>query len=190
MAKGETRDQSAENPVGVLQQMFGLGQEDIAILQELFDTLGGRAFGGLARALDSGTPPADALGLSPQLLENLYARAFALFDTGHVDRSEALFRALCTLDGKRADHWMGLGICARVRDDLSGAIIAFSTARSLRPDWAVPPFHMLEAHMRRQEFEAAAGLLPGVEAGIEQLTPHMQDETARFKLALQAKRRS
>lgn len=186
---GDRGRNPAEASAGVLQRLFGLGPEDIAVLQSLFDALGGRAFGGLAQALDAGTPPAAALGLSPQLIENLYARAFALFDAGHVDRSEALFRTLCTLDGKRADHWMGLGICARVREDFSSAMVAFSTASSLREDWAVPLFHLLEAHMRRGEFEAAAALLPRVEAGIEQLTPPIQDETARFKLALQVRRR-
>jgi len=185
---GDAGQRPAEATAGVLQRLFGLGPEDIGVLQALFDTLGGRAFGGLAEALDAGTPPAIALGLSPQLIENLYGRAFALFDAGHIDRSEALFRTLCTLDGKRADHWMGLGICARVREDFNGAMVAFSTASSLREDWAVPLFHLLEAHMRRGEFEAAAALLPRVEAGIEQLTPPIQDETARFKLALQVRR--
>lgn len=170
---------------GVLQRAFDLDQQDLDLVQACLDELLPGRSEGMAAALDSGTPLATILGLSPQLLEVLYGRAFALFDAGHVDRAETTFRALCMLDGRRADHWMGLGICARVRDDLDSALVAFSTALSLRSEWVAPQFHMFEIHMRRSETSAASALLPRIEARLNDLTPQMREDFARFRMALQ-----
>ena len=174
---------------GVLQRAFDLKGEDLDLVQACLDELLPGRSAGLVKAMDGGTPLASFLGLSPQLLEALYGRAFAFFDAGHVDRAEAIFRALCVLDGQRADHWMGLGICARLRDDLDSAMVAFSTASSLRGDWAVPRFHMFEIHMRRSEMQPALALLPEIEARLDDLTPQMRDDMALFCLALQRRGR-
>jgi Flp pilus assembly protein TadD len=170
---------------GVLQRAFGLKEGDLDLVQACLDELLPGRSAGLARAMDAGTSLATFLGLPPRLIEALYGRAFAFFDAGHVDRAEATFRALCVLDGQRADHWMGLGICARLRDDLDSAMVAFSTAASLRGDWAVPHFHLFEIHMRRSETKAALDLLPRIEARLGDLTPQMRDDMALFRMALQ-----
>ncbi|MFM2278981.1 MAG: hypothetical protein RLZZ444_1212 [Pseudomonadota bacterium] len=174
---------------GVLQRAFDLEGEDLELVQSCLDELLPGRSAGLVKAIDSGTPLATFLGLPPQLLEALYGRAFAFFDAGHVDRAEATFRALCVLDGQRADHWMGLGICARLRDDFDSAMVAFSTASSLRGDWAVPHFHIFEIHMRRSAMQAALALLPRIEERIGDLTPHMREEMDLFRLALQRRAR-
>jgi Flp pilus assembly protein TadD len=174
---------------GVLQRAFDLKEDDLDLVQICLDELLPGRSAGLAKAMDGGTPLATFLGLSPQLLEALYGRAFAFFDAGHIDRAEATFRALCVLDGRRADHWMGLGICARHREDLESAMVAFSTASSLRADWVVPHFHILEIHMRQSELQAALALLPRVEANLEGLTPQMREDLALFRLAMQRRTR-
>jgi Flp pilus assembly protein TadD len=174
---------------GVLQRAFGLNQEDLDLVQACLDDLLPGRSAGMASALDAGRSFASILGLSPQILDVLYGRAFALFDAGHADRAEAMFRSLCVLDGQRADHWMGLGVCARIRDDLDSAMVAFSTASSLRGDWAVPYFHMFEIHMRRGDVSAATALLPRIEAGRDALTPQMREELVLFRLALDRRAR-
>lgn len=170
---------------GVLRRAFDLDQEDLDLVQSCLDELLPGRSAGMAAALDAGKPLASFLGLSPQLLEVLYGRAFAFFDAGHVDRAEAMFRSLCILDGQRADHWMGLGICARLRDDLDSALVAFSMASTLRSDWAVPHFHIFEIHMRRADTKAASALIPRIEAHLADLPPQMREEFARFRMALQ-----
>lgn len=169
---------------GVLQRAFDLKEGDLDLVQACLDELLPGRSAGLVKAMDGGTSLAAFLGLSPRLLEALYGRAFAFFDAGHIDRADATFRALCLLDGQRADHWMGLGICARMRDDLDSAMVAFSTASSLRGDWAVPHFHIFEIHMRRSEIEAALALLPRIDARLDDLTPQMREDMALFRMAL------
>jgi hypothetical protein len=68
-------------------------------------------------------------------------------------------------------------------------MVAFSTASSLRGDWAVPHFHIFEIHMRRSAMQAALALLPRIEERIGDLTPHMREEMDLFRLALQRRAR-
>lgn len=174
---------------GVLQRAFDLKEGDLDLVQACLDELLPGRSAGLVKAVDRGTSLATFLGLSPGLLEALYGRAFAFFDAGHVDRAEATFRTLCVLDGQRADHWMGLGICARLREDLDSAMVAFSTASNLRSEWAVPHFHRFEIHMRRSQTDAALAVLPRIEAHLDDLTPQMRQDIALFRTALERRAR-
>ena len=113
-----------------------------------------------------------ALGISPEILELIYARAHRWFSVGKPDRAEPLFRALCIADGRVADYWVGLGVCLRLRKDWESASLAFSVAASLRPAWAVPVFHACELalatgdiaeagrHMKQLEAILASGSRP------------------------------
>ncbi len=120
---------------GVLQRAFDLDQQDLDLVQACLDELLPGRSEGMAAALDSGTPLATILGLSPQLLEVLYGAPSPFSTPAMSIEPRPHFVALCMLDGRRADHWMGLGICARVREmTLDSALVAFSTALSLRSE--------------------------------------------------------
>jgi hypothetical protein len=69
--------------------------------------------------------------------------------------AERLFRALCILNERNANHWVGYGVCLRLRGHLNEAALAFEAAARLKPDWAVPHFHALELAVHRQNWDTA-----------------------------------
>lgn len=113
---------------------------------------------GLFAQLAAGRTLIEALRLPAGLGEAVYARAHAWFSAGRFDRAEQLFRALCVLDGRSADHWVGYGICLGLRQHHAEAALAFATAAALRPDWAVPHYHAAVAAAAQGRRAAAAHL--------------------------------
>lgn len=127
-----------------------------------------------------------ALGFRPGAIDFLYARAHQWFLVGRADRAEPLFRALCLLDDRVADFWVGFGVCLRLRGALEHALEAFETASRLRPTWAIPYFHMLELLVRREAWALAATQLAAFEANIDDtVAPELIVEAARYKTALE-----
>src|SRR3954465_7505434 len=96
-----------------LAARLGLSERQMALFGDLFAGamarcgIDGRAiFDNLAK----GKPLAEALGVPPGIVQVLYARAYPLFNAGQHGRAEAIFRSLCALDGRGADHWLGFGL--------------------------------------------------------------------------------
>lgn len=182
----------APAPGPTIGAMFDLPPADAALLEEfcreaLHDVgVDGQRF--FDRLRQGGTFGA-ALGLTPDIVELIYARAHRWFAIGRFDRAEPLFRSLCVAEGQVADYWIGLGVCLRLRDDLKGAALAFATAARLRPDWAVPAFHASELALR-------AGDLAGAEMHIRRFRQHadaliperMLAEIERMATALEMRR--
>lgn len=168
------------SPLGV---MFDLTEEDgrflVAALDEALRAQGvdGSRF---LEAFSRGVPLAEALGIPSSALEVIYARAHQWFSIGRVDRAEPLFRALCAGDGSQADHWVGHGVCLRVLGDPHGAAIALQTAHRLRPDWAIPCFHLAE-------LAALAGDRPGALAWLRSFGTNA-DETTPAPMVKDARR--
>lgn len=133
-----------ENRIGTL---FDLPAADATLLEEICRDLlkqagidGSRFLEGLRQGQTFG----EALGMTPEIAELIYARAHRWFSIGRPDRAEPLFRALCIAQARDADCWVGLGVCLRLRKDWDGAELAFAVASRLRPDWATPVFHACE----------------------------------------------
>ncbi len=145
-----------------LNGLFDLSPEDGPLLEEVcraFLRQKGVEAGRFFEALRSGQGLGAALGISPEILELVYARAHRWFSVGKPDRAEPLFRALCIADGRIADYWVGLGVCLRMRKDWTSASLAFSVATRLRPDWPVPVFHACELALACGDVAAAGGLM-------------------------------
>lgn len=97
-----------------------------------------------------------ALGVTDAAIEGLYGRAHQQFLIGQYDRAEEIFRTLCALDRSRADFWLGLGICNRVRGDDDAAMRMFDKAANLAPSDATPHFHRFDIYMRTENWAEAA----------------------------------
>lgn len=135
---------NAELPVGIF---FDLSPSDATLFEEICQDLllqAGVDGGAFFEQLRHGRSFGEALGITPEITQVIYARAHRWFSVGRADRAEPLFRALCIADGKVADYWVGLGICLRIRKEWNAAALAFSTAFRQQPDWAVPAFHACE----------------------------------------------
>lgn len=137
---------SGEADVGTspLARALGLSSEEVsAVGDALTAQLTSMGLDGAAvfSRLRDGEPIGAALGFPKHTTDILYARAYQWIQVGRPDKAEPLFRALCVLDGREADYWIGYGICLRERRADPDAALAFATALRLRPRWAVAHFH-------------------------------------------------
>lgn len=123
---------------------LGLSAEEAdAVGEAVASQLDGLGLDGAAvfARIRRGLPLAEALGFPGGTADLLYGRAYRWLQVGRPERAEPLFRALCVLDGRIADHWIGYGLCLRERRADQDAALAFETAVRLRPEWAVAHFH-------------------------------------------------
>lgn len=142
--------------------LFGLDGEETRAFTDAFAALAepmGLDGRHIVAALSRGDTLGEALGLPPGFTDLLYSRAHGLFSAGRQDRAEPLFRALCVVDGRTADNWVGYGLCLRQRDEDAQATLAFATAAALRPDWAVPQFHAAQVALAQDRWAEAAAHL-------------------------------
>ncbi len=139
--------------------------------------------------LKEGRPLFEVLGLSRNTVDALYTRAHQWFMIGRHDKAEGLFRTLCLLDPKVADHWIGYGVCLKLNGALDVAAQAFEFARALRPDWAIPHFHLLSLAIRRCDWAAAERELQAFEAGGQGDVPAaIASEVSKYRRGLSLQR--
>ena len=132
------------------------GDEGGALAKALAGASAGATdLGPLVDAVRAGATVLAALGLPAGTADLLYAQAHARFAAGRPGEALPLFHALCVLDGRAVDHWLGLGICLRHAARTDEARIAFQTARRLDPDAPSPAYHMAELLMQAGEVAAA-----------------------------------
>ncbi len=176
----------AGSPIG---KSLGLDNDEVALFGKLFGELaaslgidGGPIFDRLAAGQSIG----QALALPDDVIERIYARAHRLFTLGKLDRATALFRALCLLREEDADFWVGYGVCLRLTDQLARARQAFESGVNLRPDWAVPHFHLLELALHLRQWPQAQAALAAYDARAGGgVAPEIAAESARLRVVLE-----
>lgn len=105
--------------------------------------------------LSAGQNLREALGLSEQAVDALYAQAFANFNAGKTAAAANLFQALTVLAPETTDHWMGLGIALRMQSQLESAAMCFDVAVGIEPDRAALRFHRAELACLRRDWNLA-----------------------------------
>lgn len=137
----------------------------------------------LFRRVMGGEPLVRALGLPPQVVDLLYAQAFAAHESGRVLAALQMFQALTLLAPGVKDHWLGLAICLRGQDQPGAAALALDTALSLDPADPATRFHRLDLACHRGDWAAARAELaafdalpprPGQSAALAALTAEVQ----------------
>lgn len=113
----------------------------------------------LLQALKTGQPVAEVLGLPPRSVDLIYSQAFALLNAGRASAARRLFAALCVLDGRNVDHWLGHGLCLVAAGAMREAKLAFTTAHSLAPAAAAPAFHLATLALKENDRTTAAAFL-------------------------------
>ncbi|MDO1583210.1 hypothetical protein [Rhizobium oryzicola] len=144
--------------VDLLAALFGLERREAETFGEVVEVgLAARGLDGTVfmEELKAGKPVGAALGLPDALADAVYDRACRWFSAGRPERAEPLFRALCTLDGRVADFWVAYGVSLRACGRLSFAEIAFAVAARLRPNWALPYFHLADVFAVQHRLDAA-----------------------------------
>lgn len=180
-----TAPRASANALG---RALGLSDTEVAEMGDLFVDILGR-FGIHGRTIfermSQGQPLGRALEVPDGTAAVLYARAHQWFSVGRPEKAESLFRALCVISGDVADHWVGYGVCLKMRGLLPEAEQAFATGAALRPDWAIPHFHLLEIFIRSGEWRRAERALTAFDNRVEEATPRpVLTEVERFRTAI------
>lgn len=105
-----------------------------------------------------------ALGLPPQVIDLLYAQAFAAHEAGKLLSAVQMFQALTLLAPRVKDHWLGLAISLRGLDQADVAALALDTALAMAPDDAVVRFHRLDLACHRGDWDGARAELAAFDA--------------------------
>lgn len=175
-----------------LGEMFALDARDEGLLAEQLAACAaerGLQADRLIRGLAAGRSIGAALGVSPALGEALYAKAYRWCEVGRLDRALPLFRALCIVDGTVADYWAGYGLCLRTVDQPDLAELAFGMAAALRPDWALPFFHLAAVAATTGRDAESAALLDAFDARVGKLSDDpLKVEASRLRLVLASRR--
>ncbi|WP_417277781.1 hypothetical protein [Celeribacter sp.] len=139
--------------------------EQVAMRQALVGLAGqtGFAYDRVFDALTAGQSLVEALNLPPEIVDLLYAQAFARFNAGDISTAQSLFLALTLIAPEVRDHWLGLGICLRRSGEAKGAPeaaqAAFLRAEEIAPDDPAVQFHLTELMCQRRDWRGAEGHL-------------------------------
>ncbi|MFT0891579.1 hypothetical protein [Pseudochelatococcus sp. G4_1912] len=183
------KESAATTPLG---QSLGLNDDEVALMGNLFkDVTGSLGIDGapVFDRLVQGQSLGQALAIPDAVVESIYARAHSWFSLGRIDRAEPLFRALCFLKDEDADFWIGYGVCLRMTHQSSRALQAFESAARLRPDWAVPYFHILELALHQKQWEQGRIALRAYdERATAEIDSRIVHEVERLRVAVELER--
>jgi type III secretion system low calcium response chaperone LcrH/SycD len=129
-----------------------MSQENIKNLSEPFI----QAFDELAsKIFKQGETPQQALGVSPQILENVYAQAYRLYQTGKYLEAVHLFRMLMMFNAMEPKYTFGLAACFHMLKDYSQAIQLYTMYSALDPQNPIPHYHAADCFIQMQDHLSA-----------------------------------
>lgn len=82
----------------------------------------------LVEGVLGGVSVAEAVNMSKDDLENLYALAYSLYTSANYKDAETVFQALCVYDTREYRFWMGLAGCRQALEKYKTAVDAYQMA--------------------------------------------------------------
>jgi type III secretion system low calcium response chaperone LcrH/SycD len=121
-------------------------------LEEKFD----KALGELGnKMLIQGMTPKDAMGVSDQYLENVYAQAYRLYNTGKYVEATHLFRILIMLNAMEPKYMLGLAACFHMLKEYQNAIQTYTMCSALDPQSPIPHYHTSDCFIQMKDYLSA-----------------------------------
>ncbi len=141
--KGSRGDESQ-----MRKEAFNLGGEQ----QEKFD----KAITELSsKMVKQGMSPKDAMGISDSYLENVYAQAYRLYNTGKYTEATHLFRILIMLNAMEPKYMLGLAACFHMMKEYTNAIQTYTMCIALDPQSPVPHYHSSDCFIQMKDYLSA-----------------------------------
>lgn len=101
----------------------------------------------LLESLQAGATIKELHGVSPELMEGVYAYAHRFYTQGRLDEAETFFRFLCLYDFYNGEYALGLGAVFQLKRQYQQAIDMYALAFALTQDDPRPMFHVGQCHL-------------------------------------------
>ena len=115
-----------------------------------------KALGDLGnKMLKQGMLPKDALGVSESYLENVYAQAYRLYNTGKYGEAIHLFRILIMLNAMEPKYMLGLAACFHMLKEYTNAIQTYTMCTALDSQSPIPHYHTSDCYIQMKDYLSA-----------------------------------
>lgn len=118
--------------------------QEIKRLTEAYDDM-------MGKMLKGGLSPKDALEVNPQTLENVYAQAYRLYNTGKYDEALQLFRILVVLNAMEPKYILGLAASFHLLKEYQNAIQSYTLCSTLDPKSPLPSYHSADCFIQMKD---------------------------------------
>jgi len=139
--------------------------EDIEIPEEVLKKLQDPEL--IKTMMSSGKSLQELLGYSTEVMESMYAKAYALFEEKEWRGANQLFLFLSTLDPYTYGYWLGLAMTYQMLEDYEQAILAYECSLTVNPEAYIGYYHMASCHALLNEVDDALRLLELLEKRCE-----------------------
>lgn len=116
----------------------------------------GKAFDELAnKMLKEGMTPKETMGVSNSYLENIYAQAYRLYNTGKYIEATHLFRILIMLNPMEPKYILGLAACFHMLKEYKNAIESYTMCSVMDPQNPIPHYHSSDCYIQMKDYLSA-----------------------------------
>ncbi len=109
----------------------------------------------IERIFKDNLEPHEAMGLSDEMLENLYAYGNTLFNTGNYQKAQQVYLALCYLKPTHSKFMLALASTYHKMKDYPNATFGYVHSASLDKDNPLPLFYLYDCFMQQNLFPSA-----------------------------------
>ena len=102
-----------------------------------------------------GMSPKEAMGVSSGYLENVYAQAYRLYNTGKYGEAIHLFRILVMFNAMEPKYMLGLAACSHMLKDYADAVQQYTMCSALDPQNPIPHYHCSDCCIQMKEYLSA-----------------------------------
>jgi type III secretion system low calcium response chaperone LcrH/SycD len=107
------------------------------------------------KMLKQGLAPKDAFGINESYLENVYAQAYRLYNTGKYTEATHLFRILIMLNAMEPKYMLGLAACFHMLKEYGNAIQTYTMCSALDPHNPIPHYHTSDCFIQMKDYLSA-----------------------------------
>jgi type III secretion system low calcium response chaperone LcrH/SycD len=109
----------------------------------------------MGRMFNEGMTPKDAMGVNSNILENVYAQAYRLYNTGKYIEAVHLFRVLILMDVTEPKYVLGLAACFHMMKEYKNAIQTYTVCSAIDPNTPIPYYHSSDCFIQMKDYLSA-----------------------------------
>ncbi len=102
-----------------------------------------------------GMSPKDAMGVNNAILENIYAQAYRLYNTGKYVEASHLFRILIMMNALESKYLLGLAACFHMLKEYMNAVQTYTMCVAIDPENPIPHYHSSDCFIQMKDYLSA-----------------------------------